>query len=184
MATINDYQQDASALGRLEAWNTAFNLAKARITGGGFDTFQPRTYFLYGDPTKKVSQTDAHSIYFEVMGEHGFIGFVLFMLLAWFTWNTGSRIRREAGRSEETKWGSDLASMLQVSLAGYAAAGAFLGLAYFDLYYNVIAMMVICRVILKEQIFQMEAAEDPQEAGVTLAPEQPNSDIQLLSKRC
>ena len=43
---------------------------------------------------------------------------------------------------------SDLAAMLQVSLIGYAASGAFLGLAYFDLYYHLIALIVILRVLL------------------------------------
>jgi probable O-glycosylation ligase (exosortase A-associated) len=179
MSTIKDYEQDSSALGRLDAWSTAISVAKYRVTGGGFETFKPGLYYMYGADAKHLSSTDAHSIYFEVMGEHGFIGFSLFMLLAWFAWNTGSRIRRQAGRSEETRWCADLASMLQVSLMGYAAAGAFLGLAYFDLYYNLIAMMVICRVLLQEQIFQMEAAADPQEPGVTVAAEQQaNSDIQ------
>jgi probable O-glycosylation ligase (exosortase A-associated) len=178
ISTIKDYKQDSSALGRLNAWQTAYNLAKDRITGGGFETFQPGLYYLYGDNTKKLSSTDAHSIYFEVMGEHGFTGFTLFMMLAWFTWNTGSRIRRRAGRSEETRWCADLASMLQVSLMGYAAAGAFLGLAYFDLYYDLIAMMVICRILLKEQILQMEAVEDTPAPEVAVAAQQPGTELQ------
>lgn len=177
ISTIKDYKQDSSALGRLHAWKTAYNLATQRITGGGFETFQPGLYYLYGDATKKLSATDAHSIYFEVMGEHGFIGFTLFMLLAWFTWNTGSRIRRQAGRSEETRWCADLASMLQVSLMGYASAGAFLGLAYFDLYYDLIAMMVICRVLLQEQILQIQAAANTPEPGTTIAAERADSEI-------
>jgi hypothetical protein len=42
--------------------------------------------------------------------------------------------------------------MVQVSMVGYASGGAFLGLAYFDLYYNLIAIMVICRLTLEYQI--------------------------------
>ena len=40
MATIKTYEQDASAMGRINAWNMAFNLAKDRPLGGGFDAFQ------------------------------------------------------------------------------------------------------------------------------------------------
>jgi probable O-glycosylation ligase (exosortase A-associated) len=184
MSTIKDYKHDSSALGRLNAWSTAFNLAKDRITGGGFETFRPGTYYLYSDDKENLRSTDAHSIYFEVMGEHGFIGFSLFMLLAWFAWNTGSRIRREAGRSAEIRWCADLASMIQVSLMGYAVAGAFLGLAYFDLYYDLIAVMVICRILFKEQILQTEAALDSPEPGVTVAAEQADSEIRSLSGSC
>ena len=101
------------------------------------------------------------------MGEHGFIGFTLFMLLAWFTWNTGSRIRRQAGRSVETRWSADLASMLQVSLMGYATAGAFLGLAYFDLYYDLYCHDGYLQgYSVKEQILRDEAVTDTQELGV------------------
>ncbi|GMQ86825.1 MAG: putative O-glycosylation ligase, exosortase A system-associated [Gammaproteobacteria bacterium] len=175
MSTIKDYEQDSSAIGRLNAWKTAFNIAKDRVTGGGYETFKPRIYYLYSDNKDKVTSTDAHSIYFEVMAEHGFVGFSLFMLLGWFTWNTGSRTRTQARQSEETKWGADLANMLQVSLVGYATAGAFLGLAYFDLYYDLVAMMVICQVVVREQILQIEAAADTTEPGVAVATAQPDS---------
>ena len=60
-------------------------------------------------------------------------------------------------------------------MIGYAAAGAFLGLAYFDLYYNLIAIMVMCSMLLKEQILQMQAAADTPEPEVTVAAEQPDS---------
>jgi hypothetical protein len=38
--------------------------------------------------------------------------------------------------------------MIQVSLVGYASAGAFLGLAYFDYYYTLIALVVLCKTAL------------------------------------
>jgi hypothetical protein len=41
--------------------------------------------------------------------------------------------------------------MIQVSLVGYGSAGAFLGLAYFDYYYTLIALVVLCKVILMAQ---------------------------------
>ena len=183
MHSIENYKEDSSAQGRLHAWQTAFNLAKDRVLGGGFETFQPGTYYLYSDNKEKVSSTDAHSIYFEVMAEHGFIGLALFLLLGWFAWNTGSRIQSLARKSEETRWGVDLASMLQVSLMGYASAGAFLGLAYFDLYYDLIAIMVICGLLIKEQVLQQELATNAQETGAEVASEQPNSDNQSLSSK-
>ena len=165
MASIKNYEEDDSAQGRLHAWATAFNVAKHRITGGGYEAFQPGLYYLYGRHDRKLSSTDAHSIYFEIMGEHGFIGFALFMLLAWFTWNTGSRIRRLARRTPETGWGYDMASMLQVSLMGYASGGAFLGLAYFDLYYTLIAVMVICSLLVREQVAAAQAVESAPVSG-------------------
>jgi probable O-glycosylation ligase (exosortase A-associated) len=158
MKTIETYEQDASAEGRINAWWTAYHIAKSHVTGGGFETFQREAFGIYAPDPDDVH--DVHSIYFEVLGEHGWIGFTMFMLLAWFTWTTGNRIRRQARGSMETKWAADLASMVQVSMIGYAAAGSFLGLAYFDLYYTLIAAMVICSVLLKEQILNAQAAVD------------------------
>ena len=184
MSTITSEERDSSVQGRFVAWKMAVNLAKDRITGGGFETFHPSIYYMYSDHSDKVSSTDAHSIYFEIIAEQGFIGFFLFMLLAWLTWNTGSRIRRLAGKSMETRWSYDLASMLQVSLVGYATAGAFLGLAYFDLYYDLIAMMVICRMLLLEEIAGKAGVADVRMAGVTVASDQLDSDKRSLSNRC
>ena len=150
MGTIDTYQSDESAQGRINAWWTAFNLSKDRpLVGGGFDTFQPGVYRVYApDPT---NVRDVHSIYFEMLGEHGYVGFGLFMLLPWLTWRKGARIIRECGKDPERKWATDLARMLQVSIIGFASAGAFLGLANFDLYYHMIAIMVMTGVVALKQ---------------------------------
>ena len=94
MNTIKTYQEDQSAQGRINAWHTAFNVAKDRITGGGFEMFQPPTFRQYAPNPTNVH--DVHSIYFEVMGEQGFIGFGLFMLLWLLAWFRASRSSSDA----------------------------------------------------------------------------------------
>ena len=141
MNTIKTYEEDPSVLGRINAWHTAFNVAKDRITGGGFEMFQPPTFSRYAPEPFRVH--DVHSIYFEVMGEHGFIGFGLFVLLALFSWMRARQIIKNCKNDPENKWAADLAAMIQVSLIGYGAGGAFLGLAYFDLPYHLMAVLVL-----------------------------------------
>ena len=141
MNTIGDYKDDASALGRLNAWNTAFNVAKDRITGGGFEMFDPQTFYRYAPDPYNVH--DAHSIYFQVMGEHGFIGFALFITLGIMTWIRAQQVIKRNKHDLEHKWAADLAAMTQVSLIGYATGGAFLGLAYFDLPYNLMVIVLL-----------------------------------------
>jgi probable O-glycosylation ligase (exosortase A-associated) len=141
MSTIKTYQQDDSALGRINAWWTAFNVAKSNITGGGFEMFRPAAFRQYAPDPNNVH--DVHSIYFEVMGEHGFPGFFMFIGLMGFTWLKASTIIRACKRDSDKKWAADLAAMLQVSLVGYATGGAFLGLAYFDYLYHLIVLVVI-----------------------------------------
>ena len=149
MATIETYQQDASAMGRINAWHMAFNLARDRPLGGGFDAFRAAMFARYAPDPDDVH--DAHSIYFEVLGEHGFVGLALFLMLGVTTWRTGSWIIKKARGSPENRWLADLAAMVQVSLVGYASAGAFLGLAYFDFYYTLVAVIVLCRTVLVTQ---------------------------------
>lgn len=150
MSTINTYQTDDSAQGRINAWWTAFNLSKDRpLVGGGFNTFQPGVFRVYAPDPDNIH--DVHSIYFEMLGEHGYVGFGLFMLLAWLTWRKGAQIIRQTSKDPERKWAADLARMLQVSMIGFASAGAFLGLANFDLYYHLIAIMVMTGVVALPQ---------------------------------
>jgi probable O-glycosylation ligase (exosortase A-associated) len=159
MNTIQDYQQDNSSLGRINAWWTAFHVAKDRVTGGGFDMFRPPTFAQYAPEPFRVH--DVHSIYFEIMGEQGFIGFAMFMTLGLMTWMRCNRIMRICKKDPERKWAADLAAMVQVSMVGYATAGAFLGLGYFDLYYHLIAITVMTWIL----IHQKQSPEAPVKAA-------------------
>ena len=141
MSTIKVYQEDQSAQGRINAWHTAFNVAKDRVTGGGFDMFQPSTFRQYAPNPWNVH--DVHSIYFEIMGEQGFIGFALFMLLGLLAWLRARQIIKRCKGDPERKWAADLAGMIQVSLIGYATAGAFLGMSHFDLPYHLVIVLVL-----------------------------------------
>lgn len=141
MNTIENYEEDSSALGRINAWHTAFNVASSRITGGGFEMFEPATFYKYAPEPFNVH--DAHSIYFEIMGEQGFIGFLMFVVLGIMTWIRANQVIKRCKHDPHQKWASDLAAMSQVSLIGYATGGAFLGLAYFDLPYHLMAIVVL-----------------------------------------
>lgn len=154
IGTIQTYEEDSSALGRINAWWFAFNLAKDRpLVGGGFQTFDPRLFYKYAPAPEDFH--DAHSIYFEVLGEHGFVGLTLFLLLGVLALKNGVWINKNCKDIDSLKWAKDLASMVQVSLIGYATGGAFLGLAYFDLYYHLVAILVILRVLVEKELIQL-----------------------------
>lgn len=141
MHTIQTHESDRSAQGRINAWWTAYNVAKDRVTGGGFEMFRYHVFKQYApDPTKVH---DVHSVYFEMLGEHGFIGLALFLTLLGLTWLKCGSIIRRCKKDPEHKWAADLAAMIQVSMVGYGSAGAFLGLAYFDYIYHLVAITVV-----------------------------------------
>jgi probable O-glycosylation ligase (exosortase A-associated) len=178
MATIGTYEQDRSAMSRLDIWGFAYALALDRpILGGGFKTFTAELIMQYVGTT--VEKFDAHSIYFQVLGEHGFVGLGLFLTLGLLTYRTGSWVIRAAKGRPELVWAHNLASMLQVSLVGFAVGGAFLGLAYVDLVYHLVGIMIALRMIVAETPAVVAAPADhvagnaPTPAGV--GPPSPNA---------
>lgn len=165
MNTITTYQDDASAGGRLNAWWMAFNLAKSNFFGGGFMIYKPDLFALYAPNPLAIHA--AHSIYFMVLGEHGFIGLFLFLLLWYFVWKSAERLRVQGRKLPQTQWLSHLGAMCQVSLAGYAVGGAFLSLSYYDLPYNILILVVLgCRWMDGKEWVTEEAERVQQQAAL------------------
>ena len=171
MGTIATYEEDTSANGRINSWWMAWNLAKANIFGGGFVIAKADLFALYApDPTVILA---AHSIYFMVLGEHGFVGLFLFLLLWVFVWLSAGRLRVQGRKKPQTQWVSDLGSMCQVSLAGYAVGGAFLSLSYYDLPYNILILVVLGYRWMDSKQWVNEAAQETA-AQAALAANSPN----------
>ncbi len=151
MGTIQTYEEDGSAMGRINAWWFAYNLAKDRpLIGGGYRAFTPRLFYRYAPIPE--DHHDAHSIYFEVLGEQGFVGLALFLLLGLMAFSSCQWTIRHTRRREELRWAYDLGSMLQVSLLGYAMGGLFLGLAYFDLPYHLIGLAILVKLYVAREL--------------------------------
>lgn len=158
MNTIKTYDQDASALGRINAWHMAWRLATDLFPfGGGFTVAGPAVFARYA-PDPSIPLT-AHSIYFQAMGEHGFFGLFVFIGIFFTTWRLASATIQASKGLPELQWARDLAAMCQVGLIGYATGGAFLSLVYFDLpYYLVLIVVVVNRIVASEMTERKQAA--------------------------
>jgi probable O-glycosylation ligase (exosortase A-associated) len=153
MNTIVNYQEDGSALGRINAWTMAFNLANDRFTGAGFESVSYENFVKYAIVPEPRA---AHSIYFQVLGEHGWVGLGLFLSIGFFTLLLAAKVRRRARAQAGAEWLDPLAGMIQVSMVGYAVGGAFLSLAYFDLPYNVLVILVAAWRWMQEERWKTE----------------------------
>lgn len=156
METLENYQEDKSAMGRISAWWTAFNLAKERPLGVGFNPARPDIFAMYS-PTPEMIQ-GAHSIYFQIMGNHGFIGLFLWLGMWVLTWRSASWLRKHARDAPEAQWAAQFGAMAHASMVAYFVGGAFLGLAYFDLPYNIMAAVVLTRVWVQKKAWLTEPA--------------------------
>jgi putative inorganic carbon (HCO3(-)) transporter len=159
MSSIGEYEQDDSSMGRISAWWNAWNIAFHYPTGVGFDAARPELFARYSPYPDAVHA--AHSIYFQVLGNHGFIGLFLFLCIWLMTWRSAGWLRSKCAKIPEAAWCVDLGAMCQVCLVGYAVGGAFLSLAYFDLPYNVMVIVVLARVWVQTKGWLRESAYVP-----------------------
>lgn len=155
MATISEYEEDDSAMGRISAWSTAIGVANNYPFGAGFNVARHDLFERFS-PYYSGTTHAAHSIYFQVLGNHGYIGMILFLSIWIATWRTAAWLRKYGSLASETKWCADLGSMCQVSLVGYAVGGAFLSLSYFDLPYNIMTMVVVARMWVQTRGWERE----------------------------
>ena len=143
METIQTYEQDRSAVNRLRAWNVSYKMALDRpITGYGFRPFSKEIYLRY-DPEYGPRSGDAHSIFFQVLAEHGFVGLGLYCFLILSVLLKLRRVRRFSRSREDLSWANNYSQMVQASILAYLANGAFLSMSYFDLFYALVAITVL-----------------------------------------
>lgn len=168
MYTIGTYQEDDSAMGRINAWKFAINLTKDRpLTGGGFEAFQPDSFQKWApDPN---DYHDVHSIWFEILGEHGYVGLLIYLVLWILAWRLASRLIRIGHEREDLRWAANLAAMIQVSFVGFWVGGSFLGLAYWDVPYLLIAVLVLTDIVVRRELAGRNAAA-PQAGALRAVP--------------
>lgn len=131
---------DASAMGRLWAWQAAINMALANpMTGVGLDNFYVN-YFFYS-PHWDGKNHAVHSTWFQVLAETGFVGLILFAVLI----TTIFRTLRAISRRPISEQNPDIAlnlHALRSGLAGFLVAGTFLTQAFTWPLYIILALTI------------------------------------------
>lgn len=137
MNSIETYEEDASATTRLKLWEVSFRLAVDRpLVGAGFRgpyTREAVDRVMPGGPARAV-----HSIWFEVLGEHGFPGFFAWLGLTVAGILTSRRLIRLGRDHPGLEWAGDLGRMAGISILAYCIGGTFLSLGYWDLYWTLL----------------------------------------------
>jgi probable O-glycosylation ligase (exosortase A-associated) len=150
MDTLHQARETSSGESRIQSWKFAANVAIHHpLVGGGFDDYLSAPLWDAFAPDG-AEQRAIHSIYFRVLGEQGFPGLVLFLTLMFASWRNCSRVRKSTRDLPDQKWAYDLASMLQVALIAFMAAGAFLPMTYFDLSYQLMAVCALLGLHVQE----------------------------------
>ncbi|WP_448565125.1 putative O-glycosylation ligase, exosortase A system-associated [Thalassotalea ganghwensis] len=154
MNTIESATEDSSFLGRVLAWKTSILIANDHLfTGGGFKSTQHslvwHSYQGYAHFNNIVDTSNmgnvgykaAHSIYFQVLGDQGYLGFIMYLMILYLAFKKTGQV---IARSKQTNERNDielLCRMVRVSLVAYCVGGAAVSLAYFDMFYALLAVI-------------------------------------------
>jgi probable O-glycosylation ligase (exosortase A-associated) len=157
MGTIETYQDDGSAMSRLNLWKISLRIAELHpVTGGGFKvTYSPSVTnnMLRGTDLERLTKPRApHSIYFEPLSEHGWVGLFLFLMVLGYSWMNCAWLIRHSRNRRDLVWANLLGRMGQAVLAGYATAGAFASQTYLDEYWCIIFIFDAARRLLAKEI--------------------------------
>jgi len=143
METIETYQQDRSASTRILQWRYAVQLAsESPIIGNGFYSryYQPYYHkYLTGIDVNRA----AHSYLFQVLEGQGYGGLFIYLLLMITAIVSANRVSKKARKREDLKWAASLLFYSQFSITGFAFNGLTLSVAYIDLYYYILAFIIL-----------------------------------------
>ena len=143
MNTIETYQEDSSAMGRVNAWIDGWNhTLEHPFFGAGFDGYAYVT----------STHLDWHSSYVEMFSEHGFLAFGLWFSLIVGTLISLTTLPNKTRHVEGMEWVTNYCFMLRASLICYMVGGAFLGLSYWDILYHLIFISVLVKKFALEEL--------------------------------
>lgn len=182
MDTIKSYQEDTSAMSRIHTWRTLTNAALDRpLVGAGFRADNRAVFAAYapkgpGSEFMEGKVLVAHSIYFQMLGEHGFVGLGLYFAFWGTVWRQATRsAKRAMSVPDLATWLPLLMRMSQVSLLGFAAGGAFLSLAYLDLTFYIAGFVLLGGMLLAKT--QLAPVAGTATAAVGLAGDSPQPQL-------
>ena len=145
MSSLENITEDPSFISRWEAWQVNFKYAVDHpFFGAGFNGTHSYQIFQRYLPTFTARRV-AHSIYFQVLGDHGFVGLGIYLMIVLVAWRNANWIIRNTRKRPDLAWAHDLAAMLKVSLVAFLVAGAALSMSYYDTYFALVAMIAITR---------------------------------------
>lgn len=172
MDTIATAETDGSFMSRVTSWKLNTVLALERPFGAGFSgledaavfeayRFKINTTLPFFPVEVPNTRLAAHSIYFQALGDNGFLGLGLFVGLLAVAFANLRAIRRMARGHDHLAWAYDLANTLWIAMIAYMVAGAALSMAYFELFYMILILISVLRRHVSEEIGALGPAAVP-----------------------
>ncbi len=181
VSTIADYAQENSALTRLLVWRWTLQFSETHPLGGGFQSYQVNHIeFPAADGLPPVVQFGRafHSIYFEMLGEQGFPGVGMLLLLVAITLYRLRGVAREARTYADMEWVSSLSDALQSGIVVFLACGAFVGIMFQPMFWYFIAMSISLNAYMwrarRQEVKPAAGWREKAALATSFAPDQPS----------
>jgi putative inorganic carbon (HCO3(-)) transporter len=144
ISTALEPRQEQSANTRLLVWAWTIDLANSHPAGAGFVSYLGNRLVTRDENGQEIVEEGRafHSIYFEVLGEHGWIGLAIFLAIFAVFFLDMRRIRRQVRARPDLEWLGDLARALSHCVLIFMAGSAFIGIAFQPLHYYLFALAV------------------------------------------
>jgi putative inorganic carbon (hco3(-)) transporter len=159
MSTLNNVRGDDSAMQRVAVWKWTLEFIQTAPWGGGFNVDQINSFTVESDNAAgfvTVVGRAFHSIYFEVLGEHGIPGFVLYFgLVLLILFRLLFFVRNKTLASEESLWCKELAHSSLISWCAFLTGSGFVGIAFMP-YLFFFLVISICTLRLGKEAIQVE----------------------------
>ncbi len=165
MWSSTDLEADESFQGRVQMWEVSARIANDYpVLGGGYDViFIPEVIVRYID--LDVTARAIHSAYFQMMAEHGYVGFIIFMTVLGYTYMTARRMSRQADEVSALPWMKDFTVAVRSSIVGYMVLAFTANIAFFDMLYFQIVITAIADNLLQQHVVKKKFSLDAKVSG-------------------
>lgn len=158
MGTITNFQADESAGTRIAVWRWTLEYVQDHPLGGGFEAYRGNRLAYYTTEISEASGSTSinrqlivdearayHSSYFELLGEQGWIGLSLYLLIQGIGVLRMEWLRRQYRKERAPpgyEWVAPLATALQHAQLTYLLGMLFVGIAYQPIFLLILSVQI------------------------------------------
>jgi probable O-glycosylation ligase (exosortase A-associated) len=159
IGTINDYESDGSATGRLASWDVGMRMATDNPWFGVGLKRYVAAYPYYD--TAGGGARVAHNSWVQLAAESGLVAVACYALLMLLSLASLIRVALRARRlpEDERRLAQLLGAACEGALLGYIVCGFFLSMEDMEFFYLLVGMVLILDHVTRAQVDALEAAE-------------------------
>lgn len=170
MSTIKSFDEDLSASTRLAVWSWTLDYVEQNPLGGGFGVYRINQFAVEmkrreGDAenqdvstvTVKKEARAFHNSFFEVLGELGYPGALLYVSIILLALKTAWKLRRvRSGDPQQDLWFRNLGGAMIIAMLVYLSGSMFVSIAFQPPFYFLLSITIAAGHIARRQLLARE----------------------------